>query len=927
MSVESNQHTNFPEKSLSQSSAKRVEENRNYSGARWWSVDFHAHSPASFDFESEEGKHNQSKAKSSYEDWLRAYMEAGIDGVVITDHNTFEGIDEARTALKKIYQENSDFPPLTIFPGVELTISNGTHILAIFDPSEEAQTISNLIAQCGYDGRYGGSTTTANITLKDIAPKVRGLGGICIPAHVDTNAGMFARSQLDLNGLDETTFDAVEVIDDRCVNKAEEYGWAAVLGSDAHFLTTAGCPEDKEAKAPGTHFTYVKAENLDLKGIRLALVDYKESIIRARKGADNPNLIPHDYIDYVEVTRNEKTETFNFNPWMNCLIGGRGVGKSTVLEIIRLALGRSTDLKDTPLEDELARFLPGTNKQQRWWDDNTSILVQYRKDSLLLRATWSGAKPEVSILEAYIGGQWVSQEGVPEDRTPIQIFSQKQIYELARQPQSFLSMLDRLPEIRKGEWAEEYQQLEGNAKRARQSLRELRQHSGRASRLKGELEEVQSRLKHLNELRSTAEFNELETIQKNLEKADYVTTQSQYKIPELEQQAADLADMAKTTLAIPECQELSARLKSAADLITSGIENIKIGIDEWEKTEQRAKWTARSSVLTTWLTEQSGASGGSTRLNTHDDLEREKQLINQLAEFSSIETKLEEKEREVGDAISALGEKRKELYDRRKSAIDILTRSAAGSTKISVHHQAELNGLSEKLRELFRCPTGYPSLFEETGLPQQILSKQPKSPLFATKDIPQFKREIISLLEDGSSSNVVKAGLRVDARFFRRNVTEDQIFDAITDILLWYPEDLVTVQYRPHESGNYESLDRGSPGQKTAALLAVILQMGSEPLFLDQPEDDLENKLIRQLAVETLKNIKTNRQLVVSTHNANMVVTSGAENILVIEHQSEVPRVEAKGTLQNPIVKDNVCLILEGGEEAIKTRYRRLVDQ
>ena len=169
--------------------------------------------------------------------------------------------------------------------------------------------------------------------------------------------------------------------------------------------------------------------------------------------------------------------------------------------------------------------------------------------------------------------------------------------------------------------------------------------------------------------------------------------------------------------------------------------------------------------------------------------------------------------------------------------------------------------------------------------------------------------------------------MRVDARFFRRNVTEDQIFDAITDILLWYPEDLVTVQYRPHESGNYESLDRGSPGQKTAALLAVILQMGSEPLFLDQPEDDLENKLIRQLAVETLKNIKTNRQLVVSTHNANMVVTSGAENILVIEHQSEVPRVEAKGTLQNPIVKDNVCLILEGGEEAIKTRYRRLVDQ
>ncbi|WP_211229323.1 hypothetical protein [Nakamurella lactea] len=81
------------------------------------------------------------------------------------------------------------------------------------------------------------------------------------------------------------------------------------------------------------------------------------------------------------------------------------------------------------------------------------------------------------------------------------------------------------------------------------------------------------------------------------------------------------------------------------------------------------------------------------------------------------------------------------------------------------------------------------------------------------------------------------------------------------------------------------------------------------------------------LAVETLKGIKRKRQLIVSTHNSNVVVTSGSENIVVLEHGDSLPRIEAEGTLQRVEVKNNVCEILEGGEEAIKTRYQRLVGQ
>jgi hypothetical protein len=88
--------------------------------------------------------------------------------------------------------------------------------------------------------------------------------------------------------------------------------------------------------------TLVKAETLDLEGIRLALTDPAESVRRCRRGYSDPNSTEHGHINRITVSRGSATEDYRFSPWMNCLIGGRGVGKSTVIELLRLALGWST---------------------------------------------------------------------------------------------------------------------------------------------------------------------------------------------------------------------------------------------------------------------------------------------------------------------------------------------------------------------------------------------------------------------------------------------------------------------------------------------------------------------------------------------------------------------------------------------------------
>ena len=78
--------------------------------------------------------------------------------------------------------------------------------------------------------------------------------------------------------------------------------------------------------------------------------------------------------------------------------------------------------------------------------------------------------------------------------------------------------------------------------------------------------------------------------------------------------------------------------------------------------------------------------------------------------------------------------------------------------------------------------------------------------------------------------------------------------EAIDRLDLWFPDDSLEVQYSARGDGQrFRSIQEGSPGQKTAALLAFLLSYGDEPLILDQPEDDLDNHLIYDLIVTQLR--------------------------------------------------------------------------
>ena len=148
--------------------------------------------------------------------------------------------------------------------------------------------------------------------------------------------------------------------------------------------------------------------------------------------------------------------------------------------------------------------------------------------------------------------------------------------------------------------------------------------------------------------------------------------------------------------------------------------------------------------------------------------------------------------------------------------------------------------------------------------------------------------------------------------------------ENIDRLMCWYPEDSLDVFYSLKDHDGFKPVQQGSPGQKTAALLAFLLSYGNEPLVLDQPEDDLDNHLIYDLIVTQLREIKQKRQVIVVTHNANIVVNGDAENVIALDVRKGQTQIVTQGGLQESSIRDEICRVMEGGKEAFDQRYKRI---
>ncbi len=937
-----------------------------YPGARWWSFDFHTHTPASTDTPWARNE----DLELSPEEWLLKFMAAEIDCVAVTDHNSGAWIDRLKAAYRKMKSSPPEgFRDLHLFPGVELSVNGGLHLLAIFDKHATTADIDTLLGQVGYQGKKGESDDVTRKSPIEVIEAVTSAGALVIPAHVDQPKGLLrlaanadedrAVAALDPNTLQhvfrcEHVF-AMEVVD-RSIPKPVIYQdagltWPEVAGSDCHSF--------RGEKIPGSRYTWIKMSEPSLEGLRLALMDGEGFSIRRSDDPErfDPNALPEDYIESIQISEARymgrgQPETLSYSPWFNALVGGRGTGKSTIVHAMRLALRRENELQALEQGSESRRTFERFIRVARGRDDDgaltpdTHVVLIFVRHGTRYRVHWR-QDGSGSVVEEQKDGQWCDSDNqavIPE-RFPARLFSQGQIAALAGgSQQALLDFIDDAAEV--------------GAERT--ALREARQTyftlcataRDKAGRLEGRdalkirLEDVQRKLKKFEEAhhadvlkayqRSSRQDKE---VTRQFQSADVIVRRVRELAAELvaEDVPEDLFDENsghdKEALAVLSTlhkviESASKALTGTADVLAASVrqEREKLPGTGWQQAVKKARTDYEKLVRD--LKEQ-----GVADPSEYGQLVQERQrLENQRKELGSLEAQRNEAINSAKSQIRKVVAARLALSERREA---FLAESLAGNDYVQIGlkpYGQDIRAMERSIRGLLDAE--YPKfendiLVDEAGQPARgmvagLIDRLPDDAIRAREEleqrIGQIKQRLINACRgDGDFGGHFN-------NFLERQASNRPEF--VDHIMMWYPDDGLDVKYSQQGDGrDFKSIEQASAGQRAAAMLAFLLAHGSEPIVLDQPEDDLDNHLIYNLVVQQLRTNKLRRQIIAVTHNPNIVVNGDAEMLHALDFRGGQCRVIERGSLQEKDMRNEVCHVMEGGRDAFERRYRRLAKE
>lgn len=467
-----------------------------WEGARWWKVDLHTHTPASADYG--KGPDQKTLKARTPREWLLDYMRAGIDCVAITDHNSGAWIDDLRQALDELSQEPPpDYRRIYLLPGVEISVHGGVHLLAVLESEKTTSDVDSLLGAVGFTGTKGTSNTPTSEPFAKVVAAIEEAGGIAIPAHADGENGLFklTGSTREQALACEGVF-AIEIVDADAplLSTQGPVPRTEVLGSDSHHPCG-----NSDQRFPGSHFTWVKMGAPSLEGLRLALLDGSLSVRRSDAESGDPNQHGPLLLESIEVTRarymgRAGSFTLRLNPWLNTIVGGRGTGKSSLVEFLRLALRRQDELPQA-LVPEFEKYGEVYERREDigLLTKDAKLTVHYHKNGSTFRVQWSPVG-DVAPIQEKVAGDWRATQGDVAQRFPVRLYSQKQVLQLAMEPLALLKVIDEAPEVHHHQWHNRWEE-EGNRYLALQAqAREMETALQEESRLQGELEDVRRKL-------------------------------------------------------------------------------------------------------------------------------------------------------------------------------------------------------------------------------------------------------------------------------------------------------------------------------------------------------------------------------------------------------------------------------------------------
>lgn len=921
-----------------------------YPGSRWWAFDFHTHTPASHDT-----PWYLQNLTLTPDDWLLSYMAAGIDCVAVTDHNSGAWIDQLKAAYAQMKaQAATDSPPqgfreLHLFPGVELSVQGGFHLLAILTPEAGSSDIDTLLGKIDYDGTKGDCDGVTRKGAAEVVEAVIAAGGIAVPAHADEDNGLLQvepgtrKCRLDANSVSQVVASgcvlAMEWRDSDALIPAvfdkPTSNWARVLGSDCHSF--------RGTTIPGSRYTWVKMATPTLEGLRLALLDGNGvSIRRSDEGGFEPYQTPEHFITRIDIENARcmgrgKTQTLELTPFCNALIGGRGTGKSTIVHALRLAYRREEEIKRLHDEAEprkqwerfrlVAKGRDGKGALQ----ENTELRVELMRDGVAHRLRWraDGQGTVVEFQDKDHCWQVSPSQTVNAERFPIRLFSQDQITTMAGDNrQALLDVVD---------------EAAGVANLRRKFDESQRTYLAQCARLR-ELEgKLAGRAEAERELADLAG------------KLDAFEQSHHADVLKAHQRAARQQREVATTL------EQAGRFPAQIDAVAQ-----TLLLDDWLDgvfdASLHAGILAWRAALETRLQQTRDALTQLADALTHEmrTLETDPRLVCWRASTHQAHSDYEALKNTLAlqgvadpQAYGRLVQKRQEAerqikqFDQLQQDCDSLRNAIAAQWQQVFAVRTQISDtrkefLAAQLQDnpfvrMELVPFGYDARVIERSLRKllDVMDERFDADILEFKDgnpagglayaLAQADDRTTAATLVAVKNRLIDADAAFGGRFrnyLQRKLEKPEFADHVQ---CWFPDDDLRIEYSRNGDGKaFTSIEQGSPGQRAAALLAFLLAFGDEPLVLDQPEDDLDNHLIYELIVRQIRENKRRRQLIIVTHNPNLVVNGDAEMVHTFAFGRGQCHVPVQGALQDKAVREEVCQVMEGGHEAFARRWARL---
>jgi len=858
-------------------------------------------------------------------EYVRRLAAADIEVAAITD---YQGV---RPEWFSLIRDRAAAERIVVLPGAEMSISEGAgrglHLLLVCSPDTDPARIADAIRHQGTspDPLYPDSVRGQHQDLKlrgslqDALKVVRDrLGCVVIAAHASSNNGLlkvlgagqaaeFIRDGL-IDAVDQCE-SAKEKLQSTCALTAEQLASiACTLSSDPKSLEEIGTKTLADGRRG---LTWIKLSSVDADALRLAFHDPRTRVLtRPPQPVRHPRILAMEvaggYLDGLAL---------RFSDDLTALIGGRGAGKSAILETLRYGLGSE------PYSDQSERMSlvghalgsggrvrlvierPGTH-QQRY--EVARVLDQQPRVTDLA----SGAVLDVPPMELFGPGG-----------SPV-ILLQREIQAVARDDGFRRRLLDEIV----GEEA----RLADAA--VRRTIEELRRNARAIEDLERQLARRDEYAERLNRLNADIAYYEQQGLAEKLDRHSKIGS-DKARLDTAAQRVEDtLSTQTESAAAVKD--NLSAAVGELAAADSEHASMLRELLPEIDAARARAE--ASLSTL-----------GGEL-----------KALASRIAAVASrwpeltagIEEDLRRVQQELGSGQLDAGRYVKAVSERTalQPIVDRMVRNDDERARLQEGRDALLRRLQDERHHGFTLRQRAAAAVNDTlggrlcmevtylGDAEQFSNRLSTAlrgsglTADAMKSVAEANGvdgvELTRTVRQGETAVVRRFGItEAMARRLVRWLTDDP--ERVRQVEVLAPDDRVAIALVL--DGSPRDLAELSSGQKATALLLLLFAQGGRPLVLDQPEDDLDNRFVYEDVVALLRTEKgvtdpaRRRQIIVATHNANIPVNGDAELVLSLADEGGRCEVRTRASIDDAKVRREIRTVLEGGAEAFRRRAEK----